>query len=111
MSRDFRRAVRTLQPSLSAPSGASPPFGGNFLPPSIRKPASDAIVDLVKTFFDQTAALRIAGQLSEEETKNRIRIVFALQNSVIQRFSDFAAEEKHFEVIREAVSKAGSQIC
>lgn len=84
-------------------------LGGDLHPPSILKPAYDFLSELVKKLADETGDLRVAEKLTEDEAMERLRILFTVQNYVIQGLVDFVSfsevvppQEKNVKTLQEA---------
>jgi asparaginyl-tRNA synthetase len=126
---DFGPAVATLEQVLSTEQAISigsiihflvqciTALGGDLHPPSVLKPAHDYLTDQVKKQLDETGDLQIADKLTDDEAKERVRILYTLQNSVVQPFIDFAAfsesipsQDKNLKVLREAQTRLAALI-
>lgn len=60
-------------------------------PPSILKPALDYLIKRNKERIDEVGDLRLAETLTEAQAIKRLRILYTIQNSIIQPFGGFNA--------------------
>lgn len=81
-------------------------------PPSILSPAMDYLKEKVTQRIDETGDLLVAEKITEEAALERLRILYTLQNNVVNTFAQFAPygqevprQDKNVKVLSDAHEK------